>query len=171
MKLDTLDRALARIESGFIVTAILTLVVLSTFQIIARNVFNYGLPGLDVLLRILVLWIAFFGASLATARKRHIAIDAIGNLLSDKWKKIASIITGSLAGMVCVFLSSASWDFMQSEMEFGGELVWGMKNWWFQTILPFGFALIAFRFLLNVLVDSADLCGWSSSETVKTDGE
>jgi len=160
--LEKIDSSLAKVESGFIVTAILLLVICSTFQIIARNIFNYGMPGLDVILRILVLWLAFFGASLATARKRHIAIDAIGNILPEKWKKIVSLFTGAVAAGVCFLLMMASWSFMSSEMAVGSELIWGMKSWWFQTILPFGFGLIAFRFILIIISDAISLCNSKS---------
>jgi TRAP-type C4-dicarboxylate transport system permease small subunit len=45
------------------------------------------------------------------------------------------------------------------EMEFGKVEFLGIKSGYLVTIIPFGFALIAFRFLVLAIQNAADLLG------------
>jgi len=148
--LKKIESYLVKIESAIIVLFLFSVVFIATFQIIGRNLFQYTIPGLEVLLRALVLWITFLGASIATTRKRHIAIDALGRVLKPKTQMIVSIITGLLSIFVCILLASASWDFLQTEKQAGAVFVWGLQAWIVELILPIGFLLIGFKFFLKL---------------------
>jgi len=129
------------------------MVFATCFQIIIRNVFSFGFPGLDLILRVLVLWLALCGASIATSKKRHIAIDVLNKIVPNKIKYLTSIITGLFSVIICILLDEASINFILSEKQMGTEYVWGIEVWILQLILPFGFAMIGFKFLIYLLKD------------------
>ena len=54
---------------------------LAFLQIFLRNVFTTGLAWGDLVLRNLVLWIGFIGATLATREGKHINIDILSRSL------------------------------------------------------------------------------------------
>ncbi|MBI4549002.1 MAG: TRAP transporter small permease subunit [Ignavibacteriae bacterium] len=156
MKLiQTLSTALAFIERTLVVLLLGVMVLLAFSQVILRNVFSTGFLWADPLLRHMVLWVGFVGASLATQQEKHISIDLITRFVSPKIKTASRIMTNLLAGIVCAFLANAAWTFLLSEMESGDVLFTIGKTsfplWWFEAIIPFGFAFIAFRFLLRVV--------------------
>jgi TRAP-type C4-dicarboxylate transport system permease small subunit len=62
-------------ETALIVFIVIFMVFLAFLQVVLRNVFSQGLLWGDILLRQLVLWIGFIGASLATREEKHINID------------------------------------------------------------------------------------------------
>ena len=70
-----LEQALTRVELGAALLAFAAMLALSVADIVGRNLFNATLPGGDVMLRQLVLWVALPGAALAVAAQRHLHLD------------------------------------------------------------------------------------------------
>ena len=146
---------LSIVERSIIVGLLGVMVLLAFLQVILRNVFSTGLLWADPFLRHLVLWVGFLGASLATQQEKHINIDLITRFLSPKHTNIIRIITNLFASIVCSILAHAGWTFLLNEMESPevlftiGELPFSL--WWFQIIIPFGFGLMAFRFLIRTI--------------------
>ena len=154
--LKRLDSLLARIEFAALVLLLSTLILISFGQVVLRNFFNEGLLWADTLARQLVLWVGFIGASLATREHRHLSIDFIPHLVSDKarrWLKTASCLA---AGVISLFLARASWSFVLFEQEGGSTLFENIPTWWFQVILPYSLVVIAFRFLLGAVCGLMD---------------
>lgn len=131
------------------------MILLAFLQVILRNVFSEGILWADPLLRHMVLWMGFLGASLATQKERHISIDLITRFLSPKKTHFTRIVTNLFAAGVCWFLTEAGWTFLQNERETGDILLTigaqSFPAWWFQIIIPVGFGLMSFRFLINVI--------------------
>ena len=152
--LNTFEKKIAWVESLIITVVILLIVGIGVFQILGRNFFNFALPGMDVLLRALVLWITFFGASLATSRKRHIAIDALNKFLPKRPVQILTVCTGLLSITICILLTNAAMDFVLSEKTAATIFIWGIPAWIVELILPIGFGLISFKFLLVSLEEA-----------------
>ena len=70
-----LEQALTRVELGASLLAFAAMLALSVADIVGRNLFNATLPGGDLVLRQLVLWVALPGAALAVAAQRHLHLD------------------------------------------------------------------------------------------------
>lgn len=127
------------------------MVLLSFLQVMLRNFFHTGIHGADIFLRHMVLWITFLGASLATGSDRHINIDILTQFLPGSLKGIRGIVINLFALLVCFILFIASWRFVAMERE-GGSILFGQTPVWImQIIIPLGFFLISFRFLVNVI--------------------
>jgi C4-dicarboxylate transporter DctQ subunit len=149
--LKTIDRLLEKVEGYFLVILLTTMILLSFSQVILRNFFQQGILWADIFLRQLVLWVGFLGASLAVCNGKHIAIDFLPNILPVHWKPKLRFITHLSASIISAILAWSAWTFLQFEMESDSVLFLDIPVWVFQTILPYSFAVIAIRFLLQAL--------------------
>ncbi len=160
--LKLIDNVLARIE-GWLIIAFLWLMVIFTFaQVCLRGLYTHAhfhwantlmghLDWSEPFVRLLVLWLTLLGASLLTGENKHIKIDLFSTLLPPKWLPVRELILA----IVCVFLSAVMlkvcMDYLKMEMEFGGTMFLNLPAWAGQFILPAGFGVILFRFLLRAI--------------------
>ena len=142
----------------FVLVSVLGIMVIFAFlQVVLRNIFNEGILWGDILLRHLVLWVGFLGASLATRQQKHINIDIFSRFMSDKGKSIVRLITNLFSVFICYILAEAGWTFIQDEQMMGTVIFADIPAWYFQTIIPIGFFLMSFRFLVLSLENFADV--------------
>jgi len=147
--LAALERFLVRFETSVLVLSLSLMVVLAFAQVVLRNAFDTGLLWGDTVVRHLVLWVGFAGAALAASDDRHIAIDALTKFLPPKVRHLSRVLTSLFAVIVCVVLADAGTTLLLDEMEFGGTLVLGLPSWVGVVILPPGYLLLAFHFLMK----------------------
>ncbi len=157
--LQQLEQWLSVLERTALAVSFLGLLLLGLLQIILRNLFASGLFGADDILRHLVLWLGFFGASLATREQRHLRIDLLSRILPPKWKPWLDSVTHGLALVGCIMLTQAAWTFVSEERMAGTVLAAGMTAWIAQSIIPFGFGLMACRFALHLVNIWAQITG------------
>ena len=81
--LKILEDRLILAESWVAALSLLLLLALSVFQMLVRNLFDFGIPEIEILNRHLLLVCGAMGAVLATSQCRHIKIDALSLLLSE----------------------------------------------------------------------------------------
>lgn len=149
--LKSIDKSLSLVENSFIVAIVTVMVLLSFLQLVLRNFFDYGILWGDTFLRHLVLWVGFIGASLATRDEKHINIDLLGRITPKKYFSYMRIIIDLVTMIVCIALARAGYVFLKYEIEANTILFNDVPAWYFQLIIPIGFALIGFRFLLKIL--------------------
>jgi TRAP-type C4-dicarboxylate transport system permease small subunit len=156
------DNLLARIE-GWLIVLMLWLMVLLTFvQVGLRSLYTYGhlhwanamlghMDGSGPFVRLLVLWLTFLGASLLTRDGKHINIDIFSSVLPKRWLPAREVLLAS----VCLFISAVMFkvcvDYIRMEMAFGGTTLFDLPALLGQVILPAGFAILCFRFLIKSL--------------------
>jgi TRAP-type C4-dicarboxylate transport system permease small subunit len=150
-----LEQALTRIELGAALLAFAAMLVLSVADIIGRNLFNATLPGGDLVLRQLVLWVALPGAALAIVAQRHLHLDPANLAARPGWKTWTAIPFNLAAACVCALLTHAAWAYWLDEWKYqSAEAVWLA---WMGLILPVAFGLLALHFLLRTaLANQAD---------------
>ncbi len=137
----------SRIEDLLLVFFLCVMVALVLLQIVLRYAENSGIPGGDVMVRNMVLWIAFFGAAIATRSGSHVRIDALAMVLPQKWRYWASAATDLFAFAVCVLLVYASWQFIRIEYSIGGHSAFfGIPVWSMAAAIPLGYLIIGVRF-------------------------
>ncbi len=157
-----LDDTLARVE-GWLIILFLGLMVFFTFiQVCLRGLYTHGhvqwanallgpLDWSEPFARLLVLWLTFLGASLATRENKHIRIDLFGLFLSKKWIPIRELILS----VTCLFISGimvkVSMDFVRLEITYGGVMFLNFPTWIGEIIMPVGFFLIGFRFMIRAV--------------------
>lgn len=144
---------LRRIEIVLAGLSLLLMLVLTLGQIIARNFFETGLPAADTLARYLVLYVAFFGAALATDTDQHIKIDVLSSFLHQHWvgrlfrplQLLGTIVTG-LYAQAAYRLCWEEWQFAAMHEKWTVALM---------CIIPLGFSLLCLHFLLDTLTGPA----------------
>ena len=115
------------------------------------------LDWIDVVLRQLVILVAFFGGMLATHRGKHINVDALSKVLPAGARRFLGILTNALAVSVCVVLARAGSDLVAISHEHPRPLVPWADEWVFQLMYPFGWSMLAFHFGVRLIEAAAGL--------------
>lgn len=150
---------------GFLLSA---LVVLATWQFISRNVHRDWFPmapfkyhgsylWVDSFIRHAVFFIGFLGGAFATHVVKHLRVDAITRLLPVRARLAVRVIATIFAAGVCWMLLKAGLAFHADIIANEGgdiaqaqELVSRARG---SMILPVGFALILFHFVVQIILD------------------
>lgn len=142
-----MEHALTRIELGAALLSFAAMLVLSAADIIGRNLFHMTLPGGDLLLRQLVLWVALPGAALAVAAQRHLHLDPANLATRPHWQKWTAIPFNLASALVCALLTHAAWAYWQDVWQYqSAEATWLA---WMGLIMPVAFGLLGIHFLLR----------------------
>jgi len=157
--LSFIDRWLARI-TGWLIVLLLSVMILMAFgQVVLRNFFHTSIEWGDVFLRHLVLWIGFLGAIIATGEGRHLKIEFVNKLTAERYRKVIYILTNLFAAAVCCFLMLAAVSFVKSEADAGDILILNLPTTYFVIIIPIGYGIVAFRFVVRSVTWIAEIVG------------
>jgi TRAP-type C4-dicarboxylate transport system permease small subunit len=154
---EQVDGAIDRVEQIFLVTFLGFMILLAFTQIILRNFFNTGLDWGDSLLRNLVLWIGFIGATLATREGKHINIDVVSRWLPPLGKNVITLLTHLFSFSICLLLTYAALKFMKNEAQMGHRTFLSIPVWVPEMILPLTFGLMTLRFGLRSLKNLSEM--------------
>ena len=140
---------------GFLTLSLATMLGLTLLSLVLRW-FQVSFLWLDPLVRHVVFLSAFFGGVQAISRGQHIAMDLLSRYLHhhERWviyhwhQKLIGLV--SLGGVLWLLL--ASWPFVVSEWNDGGMGFLGIHSGVLVSIIPFGLALLALRFLLELFL-------------------
>jgi len=146
---ERVDGSIELLEQTLLATFLGFMILIAFLQIILRNFFSTGLDWGDQLLRNLVLWVGFVGATLATKEGRHINIDIVSRYLPSLGKHIVTLITHFFSFFVCCALTYAALKFIKNEVEMGNRTFLNIPAWIPEMILPMTFGLMTFRFGLR----------------------
>ena len=168
-----LTRTLARldqfgrlIENVALVTLLSSLILLAAGQIVLREFFDTGIIWADELVRLIVLWLAMLGAVAACREDRHIRIDAVSHLFSDRAIDIIRIVVDLFAAVVCGIVAWHAYRYLQIEIEFEDTVLVDTPSWMAHIVMPVAFALLSYRFIISVLKRIASIVsGDSQGET------
>ena len=140
-----------RAEDLLLAALLLAMVVLAVLLIVLRNAFDSGIVWGDELLRILVLWLCLVGSIAASRDDNHLAIDVVSRFLPAPFQSLARALTHFFTAAICATIAWYAWKFVRIEAEFGARVLGQWPSWAVQSILPVGFALIAYRYLMHGL--------------------
>jgi TRAP-type C4-dicarboxylate transport system permease small subunit len=146
---ERVDEAIGGVEQALIVTFLGFMILLAFLQIVLRNFFFTGLDWGDSLLRNLVLWIGFIGATLATKDGKHIHIDVVSRWLPSLGKHVVALATHLFSFFICCLLTYAALKFIKNEVQMGNRTFLNIPAWIPEMILPITFGLMTFRFGLR----------------------
>jgi len=138
-------------ENALLTLLLSGLILLASYQILLRNVFSMGLAWGDELVRLMVLWLALLGAVAASRENKQIKIDVLTRALSEPLQRAAHFTTDVFTAIVTGLLAWHSWRFVQDSRLFGDTLLDDWPAWIFQLILPVGFLVICYRYLLRAI--------------------
>ena len=161
--LTKLEKAGTYAEDGLLLIILISMILLAGAQIFLRNFFDTSLFWGDEMLRLMVLWLTVAGGLAASRMDKHISIAVIDRFLPRKAQMITKIIINLFTASVCALFAWHSARFVMSSYEFGDTLMRNIPAWTLQSILPVGFALMAYRHLVlaikSPLTPSGNLSG------------
>jgi C4-dicarboxylate transporter DctM subunit len=116
--LQELDRLLAWLEKASISVALLMMVGLSFTDYLHREfpspLFDIdGGPGMSV---VLMVWVGFLGASLATRQRKHLAVDSTDRILSPRAAGLVKRFTALIAAIFCWQFSGHAMALMEENL-------------------------------------------------------
>jgi len=149
---DKLSRIGRAVEDALLVGMLAAMVLLAGAQILARNFLGEGLIWSDQLLRILVLWVGLLGALAASRDNNHIVIDLVPKLLPARAKRGIEILIFAFTSAVSGLVAWHAARFVIEEYGYSQPLLGPVPGWVFQTIIPIGFGLIAWRYAVYTVV-------------------
>jgi TRAP-type C4-dicarboxylate transport system permease small subunit len=148
--LDRLIRIVTWTENALLIAMLALMVLLAAAQILFRNFLDMSIFGADMMLRLLVLWVAFLGAVAASREGKHIHIDAIARWLPGRIKSGVVALTDLFTLGVCLVLAWQALRFIQSARESAEMAFASLPVWVAALILPLAFTLIALRYGLRL---------------------
>ena len=149
------DETLGRVEKFFVALMLSVMILLAFLQIVLRNAFSSGISWGDPLVRYLVLWVGFIGASLATKDGKHITIEVFSRWFSGNGRRYLKAFSHLVSAFICSLLTFAGWTFVQNEAQMGGTTFLNIPAWIPQIIIPVTFALMALRFASSCCAELA----------------
>ena len=145
--IEKIERVLVKTESIIAAFSLLLLLLLSLFQIITRNFFNFGYADIEIINRNLRIICGAMGAVIATSKLRHIKIDALSVLMSKRQLSLLRCPLALFSSVVCLLMSYYGVYFVMDEWEYApANERWALP---FTLIYPSGFALLSLHFFLN----------------------
>lgn len=143
---ERVDEAIGRMEQTLLVVFLGFIILVAFSQIVLRNFFSTGLDWGDSLVRNLVLWIGFIGATLATKEGKHINIDVVSRWLPTLGKNMVALVTHFFSFCICCLLTYAALKFIKNEVQMENMTFLSIPVWIPELILPMTFGLMTFRF-------------------------
>lgn len=148
---DRLDEIIAQVEQLLVAVLLSLMIVVAFLQIVLRNVFFTGLSWGDPVVRYMVLWVGFIGASIATKEGRHINIDVLSRFVPGLGNILIQGIGYSFSSFVCGILTFAALKFIRNEAQIGGITFLGIPAWVPGLIIPGALGIMTMRFGLRSL--------------------
>jgi C4-dicarboxylate transporter, DctQ subunit len=148
---ERLDEAVGRLEKALMVLFVGVMIVTAFAQIVLRNFTGIGLPWSESLVRYLVLWVGFIGASLAAREGRHITIEVIKLRPSASGRRHLAAFSQLCAVLVCAVMTWAAVKFVRDDAQIGTRAFLDLPTWVLETIIPATFAIMSLRFLLRAI--------------------
>lgn len=139
------------VEDSALILALIVMLGMALLQIVLRNFFDAGFLWAESFLRILVLWVAILGAMVATRDGRHIAIDLVSKVLPVGWLRFTTTVTSLFSAAICFIAAWYCIDYIRYEYEDGTIAFGAVPVWICQSIMPLGFGVMGFRFLVWTL--------------------
>ncbi len=138
------------LEDAVLVALLGGMMSVAVYQVIARNFFDTGLYWGDALVRVLVLWVALFGAMVASRNDEHIRIDLASKLLPPRWQRPLQRITSLATAVLLALFAWASFEFVQYEYIDQTIAFASVPAWICEAVMPFGAAVMCVRYVIHV---------------------
>jgi C4-dicarboxylate transporter DctM subunit len=135
------DRWWAGIEKGLIGVALLVMTGLSFLDYLRREVpvFDFEIQGGPTMAVVLMVWVGFLGASLATRQRKHLSVDASERLLSPKAARIVKRFSALATAGFCLHFSEYAIDLVdESLVNHAGQDALPLWDWLVPPINLFG---------------------------------
>lgn len=163
------ERALRRAESALLTGLLLAMIGVAVYQVAARNLFGYGLPWGDGMVRVALLWVTMIGAMAAAGSDEHIRIDVVtrfvGGRAARRLARLTSLFTAALCFALAWFsVTLIAWDYRDATPGFGA-----VPAWVCELVIPIGAGVMGLRYLVRAAAPKAPSPGRPPSKAPRPD--
>lgn len=144
-------KGVSRVEEALVVVVFMALLALGAAQVALRNFLGMGIAFADESIRHAVLWVGFFGASLATGKGHHINVDVFSKSVPKSFQTTLLRVRSLFSFLISLALLRAAYRFLVMEYR-SGEFSFSLGlPYWFLTIPIFWFFVSStLRYLVGV---------------------
>ena len=144
--IEKFEQSLVKVESIIAGFSLFLLLALSLFQIITRNVFNFGYAEIEIINRNLLVLCGAMGAVIATSKLRNIKIDVLTTFLNKRQLSLLRCPLALFSTAVCLLMSYHGGVFVADEWEYAPvNERWALP---FTFTYPLAFGLLSLHFFL-----------------------
>ncbi|MFH1223986.1 MAG: TRAP transporter small permease [Pseudomonadota bacterium] len=155
--LKNLRNSFLKLELWALTVGIVVMIVVGTLQVVLRNFFNTGVDWGDMLVRTLVLWVGFAGASLATRKGKHINIEVASKISKNpKFLYIREKIVAVISLFISLLLLKTAIDFTLLEAADNMTAFLNIPTWIVFIIVPISLFIMSIRLLIQVFTGTPD---------------
>lgn len=151
--LTKMNDGIGKVEGVLLSIFLLSMLFLAFLQVIMRDLFNSGIPWADSVVRLLVLWVGFTGAALATKSEQMLTIEVLTKYIPEKARHVTSIVVKLFAISICFLLFQAALKFLADEQSAREQFLHLFPSWYTLTIIPATFVMIPFHLIFSILKD------------------
>lgn len=149
--LENLNTGIIKLEKVLVCTCVLVMISIAFGQVILRNTLSMGFLWVEHLTRILILWVTFLGASLASNEGKHISMDLITRYATGNKRKIFETLSSVIVIVCCYLLFMTSLDYIEIQRINHVSQIWpGTPDWIYLLVMPYFFIITLFRNLLHI---------------------
>lgn len=142
-------RIIAVVEDGLLAALLTAMIAVATAQIVMRNLWETGFVWGDPFTKVLVLWVALLGAMVAARYNNHINVDVLSRFLSTRGKAGIQIVNALFTALVCGVIAYHASQLVLLDKQAATTSFGIVPTWVSELIIPFGFGIIALRYLFN----------------------
>lgn len=141
----------ALFENLLLCILLAAVVVVASAQILLRVFLSESMFWANDLISMAVLWLAVIGAVIASREGRHIAIGVVTRYFPKPIHRPAAAISMLFAALVTGVLAWQAFRFVSLNRQFQDTYLWDLPAWWFQSVMPVGFAVMSFHFVAHAV--------------------
>ncbi|MCL4441143.1 MAG: TRAP transporter large permease subunit, partial [Firmicutes bacterium] len=144
-------------EIPFLIAGLLAIILLITFQTINRYVLTWKDIGnvtvwSEELSRFIFIWISYLAFSVSIKTRQNIRVDILYNMIPPRIQKASWVVVDILFIILTITISTKGWDLVAMQMT-KPQTTPALQIPYFLPyfILPFGFALMSFRIVQDLI--------------------
>ncbi|WP_134702803.1 TRAP transporter small permease [Ammoniphilus sp. YIM 78166] len=145
-------KVLDKIEDAFVVITIFAATLLVFINVVLR-LFGMGTTWSEELIRYLIIWLTFIGASICVRKGEHVGIELLPELLPDRIKKFLALIVNTIVILFLLFLLKYSVELVQFNQK-NGQIApaLGIPMYIIYLSVPIGTLLMMIRYVHQVIL-------------------
>jgi tripartite ATP-independent transporter DctM subunit len=119
--------------------------ILPLLEIVGRRIWRTGVPGSATLVQHATLWIGLLGGAVSARDKRLLSLGRLADRLPGRLRIAGNCFQAAVSAAVAALLCHSSVTLVRLEWADAKEILPHLPVWAAESVLPVGFALIAWR--------------------------
>jgi len=154
--LNFFDTQVSRLSLFFQNIAIIAFVILTTsviYEVIARSVFNKPTIWSLEIVTYMISCVAFFGSAYVLRINKHLEINLLTQLFSNKYRRLMKIFSDTVGLLFCLIVFFYGCKLIELSYILGVVSVSELRIplWIPQLTIPFGFFALSLEFFLRIV--------------------